>query len=102
MNAKEMKDLQIRTLQPRILAVISQIIEDIQSEVKTGSARGLKTFDIKSIPDLKLLLSYVVLELELLGYKTYVRLTGCDDDGRRTGCELQVSWFFQHPTVHGI
>lgn len=101
MNAKEMKDLQIRTLQPRILAVISQIIEDIQSEVKTGNSRGLKTFNIKNGTELELLLSYVVLELKLLGYKTHVRLTGCDEKGRRTGCELEVSWFFQHPTVHG-
>jgi len=101
MNAKEMKDLQIRTLQPRILAVISQIIEDIQSEVKTGNSRGFKTFNIKNGTELELLLSYVVLELKLLGYKTHVRLTGCDENGRRTGCELEVSWFFKHPTVHG-
>lgn len=101
MNAKEMKDLQIRTLQPRILAVISQIIEDIQSEVKTGNVRGLKTFNIKNGTELELLLSYVVLELKLLGYKTHVRLTGCDENGWRTGCELEVSWFFKHPTVHG-
>jgi hypothetical protein len=101
MNAKEMKDLQIRTLQPRILAVISQIIEDIQSEVKTGNSRGFKTFNIKNGTELELLLSYVVLELKLLGYKTHVRLTGCDENGWRTGCELEVSWFFKHPTVHG-
>lgn len=101
MNAKEMIDLQIGTLQPRISAVISQIIKGISRQVTTGDASSYKTFDIVVGTELEILLPFVLLELELLGYKARTRLTGCDEEGRRTGCELVVRWWQTQPVVHG-
>ena len=101
MNANEMADLQIRTLQPRISAVINQIIKGISRQVTTGDTRYFKTFNIARDTDLELLLPYVLSELELLGYKVVTRLSGCDDEGRRTGCALDVSWLQNHPVICG-